>query len=637
MAAQAPRPAQRERLTVLPRAFSHITAQALVPEQIVSYVTAVGQSQALLCGGCAAYDYGDQRTLIAYAPGAAPGEDAGEAAMNAAVKAALADGISSLTVLGPARPAAAPPEAASREDAYFFLPLPAGEPGQNLRNMLRRGSRECAVTEETWNDEHAALVGMCRDARPLEAGMRHIYGRIPDYLAASPEAVLFAARDASSRLIASAVGDFSGLSAAFYMFAFRRPDCPPGVADVLLQAIVDRAEERGHQYLNLGLGINKGIAAFKGKWGASVRLPCVQTSWEPAGRPAAPGARPDASDPLAVFAPPGLIGNLRRVLLGETRPFDCLQIEVSSRCPGKCSYCPHTTKQDVWRSRHMEDATFAALAPLIRKTKRVHLQGWGEPLLHPRFFDYAAAAARAGCAVSTTTYGLTVNDANATRLTACGIDIAAFSLAGVDEASNAARAGIPFGGVRDGILALNRAKRRAGSEYPRVHLAYLLLASGTEHIARLPDLMHGLDVPVAVVSTLDYIAAPGLEAEAYAPHETEKIEHARALLAGAAERAAGMGRTLHYSLPGTHGRNDCNERVQSCMYIDAEGVIAPCIYVNLPTEEHDPQRRAFGSARERNPLEIWNDPAYARFRARLASDDPDLPCIACAKRFERIF
>ena len=630
---------KRERLTVHPRAFSLITAQALVPEQLVGYVTAVGQSRPVLCGGCAAYDHGDQRTLIAYAPGVLPGEDAAgaESAMNAAVKAALADGgCAALTVLGPARPAAAPPDAASREDAYAFLPLPMEKAGQKLRNMLRRGSRECVVTEEPWSGEHEGLVKIYLDSRPLEAGMRHIFGRIPAYLAASPEAVLFAARDASSRLIAAAVGDFSGLSTAFYMFAFRRPDCPPGAADVLLHAIVVRATERGHQYLNLGLGVNKGIAAFKDKWGASLRLPCVQTSWTTAGRrPAAPQA--DVSDPLAVFAPPGFAGHARRFLFGETLPFDCLQVEVTSRCPGKCVYCPHTTKQALWRSRNMEDATFAALEPLIRKTKRVHLQGWGEPLLHPRFFDYAAAAARAGSAVSTTTYGLAVNDANAARLTTCGIDIAAFSLTGVDGASNAARAGIPFEGVRDGILALNRAKRRAGSEYPRIHLAYLLLASEAENVARLPDLMRSLNVPVAVVSTLDYIAAPGLEAEAYAPRETEKIEHARALLSGAAERAAAMGGTIHYSLPGEDGRNDCNERVQTCMYIDADGVIAPCIYVNLPAEENDPCRRAFGSVREREPSAIWNDPEYARFRARLVAGDPDLPCVACAKRFERIF
>jgi len=624
--------------------FAHITAQALVPEQLVNYVAAVGESQPVLYAGCVAYGYGGQRVLIAYAPGSLPDEDAAtaESAMNAALKAALADsGCETLTVLGSARPVAAPPGAASKEDAYAFLTLPPKAPGQNLRNMLRRGSRECTVTEEQWSGEHAALVKIYLDSKPLEAGTRHIYGRIPNYLAASPEAILFAARNASSRLLAFVIGDFSSLSTAFYMFAFRQPDCPPGVADVLLQAIVDRATQRGHQYLNLGLGVNKGIAAFKHKWGTSLLLPCVETSWSTLGTAEAQVKTPRTAEidtgPLAVFTPPGFFNNIRRSLFGEERPFDCLQIEVTSRCPAKCAYCPHTTKQAVWRSRHMEDETFAALEPLIRRTERIHLQGWGEPLLHPHFFEYASAAARVGSAVSTTTYGLAVNDANAARLVDSSIDIVAFSLTGVDGPSNTARAGAPFGGVQGGILALNRAKRLARSEFPHIHLAYLMLATEAENVARLPDLMRNLDVPVAVVSTLDYIAAPGMEAEAYASHEAEKIERARILLHKAAERAAGMGKVIHYSLPGEHGRNDCNERIQTCMYIDAEGVIAPCIYVNLPTDENDPCRRAFGSARDRNPLDIWNDPEYTRFRKRLATGDPDLPCVTCPKRFERVF
>lgn len=630
------------------RRFSHITAQALVPEQIVSYVTAVGESRPVLCGDCVAYDFAGQRTLIAYAPGSMPDEAADITAktMDKAVASALAAGNEGiLTVLGPARPNAAPQDAAGREDAYAFIALPMGTVGQNLRNMLRRGARECTVSAEPWSVEHTALVRAYLESRPLEAGTRHIYNRIPDYLSATPEAIVFTARNAAhntdARLLAFAVGDFSSLTTAFYMFAFRDMSCPPGVADVLLHAIVREATDRGHQYVNLGLGINKGIAAFKRKWGVTHSLPCVQTAWNPAARgetpaTATPSADP-ARDPLDVFAPPGFKDNLKTFFGGGSRPFDCLQIEVTSQCPGKCFYCPHTTKRDVWRSRRMEDATFAALLPLVRRTERVHLQGWGEPLLHPRFFDYAAAAKRVGSAVSTTTYGLAVTDENAAKLVKSGIDIVAFSLTGVDAETNAARAGVPFSGVREGILALNRAKQATGSELPRVHLAYLMLAGETESVTRLPELMRELDVPVAVVSTLDYIAAPGMEKDAFSPDEADTIEAARLLLHDAAERAGIMGLTIHYSLPGEHGRNECNERVQSCMYIDADGAIAPCIYVNLPTDEHDPCRRAFGSVKERDPLAIWNDPEYARFRKRLADGDPDLPCVRCAKRFERVF
>lgn len=624
------------------RGFAHITAQALVPEQIVSYVTAVGESRPVLCGGCVAYDFAGQRTLIAYAPGSPPDEDpvAAAATMNRAVTAALADkSCSMLTVLGPAKPEAAPADAASREDAYAFLALPLAPPGQNLRNMLRRGERECVVAREIWSEEHGALMQGYLGSRPLEAGTRRILARIPEYLAATPDAVVFTARSRhGSRLLACAIGDFSSLTTAFYMFAFRSPACPPGVSDVLLRAIIERAEQSGHQFVNLGLGINKGIAAFKRKWGQAVLLPCARTSWNAQARSTANASAPvPREDSLSVYAPPRFVDNLRRFLPGGKRRFDCLQIEVTSQCPGKCTYCPHTAKRAVWLSRRMEDTTFAALAPLVRQAKRVHLQGWGEPLAHPRFFDYAAAALRVGCAVSTTTCGLGVTDAVAARLAASGIDIVAFSLAGVDEESNAARAGVPFAKVREAILAMNRAKQNRNSECPHIHLAYLLLASRAGRAAELPALMADLDVPAAVVSTLDYLASPGMEKEAYAPEETGKIEHARRILHDAAAEAAAMGRTIHYSLPGTRGRGECNEQIRSCMYIDAKGVIAPCIYLNLPTTEDDPRRRVFGSVHEKKPMDIWNDTDYALFRTRLSSGDPGPPCRACPKRFERVF
>ena len=63
------------------------------------------------------------------------------------------------------------------------------------------------------------------------------------------------------------------------MFAFRRPDAPPGTADALLAALAAEAETRGHGLLNLGLGIHPGVAFFKKKWGASLFLPCVETGW----------------------------------------------------------------------------------------------------------------------------------------------------------------------------------------------------------------------------------------------------------------------------------------------------------------------------------------------------------------------
>lgn len=335
----------------------------------------------------------------------------------------------------------------------------------------------------------------------------------------------------------------------------------------------------------------------------------------------------------------------RESLFGKPRLLDCVQVEVTSACPGRCAYCPHTTQAARWRSRHMEAATFARLWPLMQESGRVHLQGWGEPFLHPRFMDFTALARKAGCRVSTTTCGLRMDETLAAQIVDSGIDIVAFSLVGTDEASNAPRAGVPFGRVCEAVRTLQRVRKARMGVHLELHLAYLMLASQMEAVDALPALMDELDVHAAVISTLDYIAAPGLEAEAFSPLESGKLEAARNRLERVAEEAARRGRGLYYSLPSPRtdqsgdGLFPCRENASRTLYVDAEGRMSPCIYLNLPVDApagspEDLNRRVFGSAVEEPPLDVWQSAPFRLFRDALQSPLPDIPCRACPKRFE---
>lgn len=339
-------------------------------------------------------------------------------------------------------------------------------------------------------------------------------------------------------------------------------------------------------------------------------------------------------DPLKdrALRSPGVLELLRDLLAPQPRPVQCLQVEVTSRCAARCIYCPHTTAAATWRSRHMKDEVFAALWPLLRQTERVHLQGWGEPLLHPRFFDYAALARKAGCQISTTTCGLRMDEDVAAAIVKSGMDVVAFSLAGTDEASNSAREGIPLHRVASAIHILQKVRKDRMAVHLELHLAYILLADRVEAVRGLPALMDELDVHAAVVSTLDYIAVPQHAALAFAPQETEKIAHARALLREAADTAAAAGRVIHYALPMPEPAPTCRENVQHTLYVDAEGALSPCIYVNVP--DGTPKDCVYGYAGDQNPLDIWHSEPFAAFRRAHGSATPPPPCARCPKRYE---
>jgi MoaA/NifB/PqqE/SkfB family radical SAM enzyme len=334
------------------------------------------------------------------------------------------------------------------------------------------------------------------------------------------------------------------------------------------------------------------------------------------------------------FPEPGFWETIKEAVWGARRPLDCVQVEVTSRCPGRCGYCPHTTQYRHWVSRDMDMDTFERLWPLMRRAGRVHLQGWGEPLLHPAFFDMAGLARKAGCAVSTTTCGLRMNTEIAAKLVKSGMDIIAFSLAGSDAQSNASRTGVDFEQVCEAISTLQAVRRERRGVHLEIHFAYLMLASGMEAVAGLPELMQRLGVHAAVISTLDYLAEPGLAAEAFAPQEFDKLAKAAAILAETADKARRLGLGFHFELPSPAAAGTaCRENIGRSLYVSAAGGVSPCVYVNVPADIRDPQRRVFGNVREQDPLEIWESADFRRFRERLAKGDPDRPCQSCPKRF----
>ncbi len=280
-----------------PERLDHVAADAVVPEQLVCYVRAVAGSTPRLFDSCLGYETPDDLVLIGYPLHDPPQSLFDEQALSRSVDLALeASPAPKITVLAPTRPQQAPAvtteetssdkSSGHTQDAYLALSIPAPAPNQKLRNLLRRAGREVTLEQSRALDqEHLALIDRYLECRDLEPGTRLIFRNIPAYVQSCPGSLVVSAwlnrSDDPPRLAGFTLGDFTSLSTAFYMFAFRDPDlAPPGTADLLLHALLQEGEKRGQIRMNLGLGINPAIRYFKQKWGAEIFLPCVETSWE---------------------------------------------------------------------------------------------------------------------------------------------------------------------------------------------------------------------------------------------------------------------------------------------------------------------------------------------------------------------
>ena len=311
---------------------------------------------------------------------------------------------------------------------------------------------------------------------------------------------------------------------------------------------------------------------------------------------------------------------------------DHIQLEVSTLCNALCAYCPRTTAGHSWNNIHMTPATLRPLLRHLPSVPYVHLQGWGEPLLNPQFFDLIEMVKAHGCRCGTTTNGILLNESNAEKIIHSGIDLVAFSLTGAGASHDRFRQGAPLTAVLQGIRALAAAKGYNRKSGPAIHIAYMLLQDGIDEIEALPDLLNGLAVNEIVISTLDHVPHPVLTGQVIVRGSTVWTEVATKMTE-IQTRLAAAGTHLIFDVGNTTSQDHstCSEQVDRALIIAADGGIHPCVFANLPDTATGCKRKVFGSLGREGLDKTWWSQEYRQFRASFATRQLDDLCRNCPK------
>ena len=206
---------------------------------------------------------------------------------------------------------------------------------------------------------------------------------------------------------------------------------------------------------------------------------------------------------------------------------DWIQVEISSICPAHCLYCPQSLFKQQWHNALMDEQLYHRLLPVFGQCGLVYLQGWGEPLTHPKFFDFLRLAKSTGCRVGSTSNGMLLGHKQCERMVEEQLDIIGLSLAGTDADNDRIRQGTSLTKVLSLIDNLARIKRRLGTDRPAVHVAYLLVRSGLPTLHRLPDLLRDRGIAQVVLTTIDPFGHPFLREEAFLPDTREEEDQFR--------------------------------------------------------------------------------------------------------------
>ncbi len=258
----------------------YIEENAYLPEHIPQYVTAVSKTEPFLFDDYIVHTKKDHLIFVGYPLQEPLNEKQMRNAFEDAMKRFKPG---SVALIAPAIPSYMNSHDHPASDHYYRLDLSTLSISQKLRNMLTRASHELSVERtRTFGRDHEKMVGDFLKTHPVDEGTQLIFKRIGNYVSSSSTAWIFNVRNQTGGLVAFDIGEFSAKQYALYMFNFSSDTLyVPGASDLLLSEVVQHAKTERKKYINLGLGINRGVTFFKKKWGGAVFLPYIFCLYHP--------------------------------------------------------------------------------------------------------------------------------------------------------------------------------------------------------------------------------------------------------------------------------------------------------------------------------------------------------------------
>ena len=138
-----------------------------------------------------------------------------------------------------------------------------------------------------------------------------------------------------------------------------------------------------------------------------------------------------------------------------------VNLELTNQCNLRCTICPVNTTMRRPKG-FMDPALFRRVIDDNPQLRFVLAFQWGEPLLHPQFFELVCYAADRGVRTMITSNGTHLSPENRRALLACGLERITFSVDG-DEATHRAIRGYDLAKLRADVLALVAERDAAGA------------------------------------------------------------------------------------------------------------------------------------------------------------------------------
>lgn len=317
-----------------------------------------------------------------------------------------------------------------------------------------------------------------------------------------------------------------------------------------------------------------------------------------------------------------------------------VQIEPVGQCNLRCRMCSIQFREDGpphGPLAFMEFDTFTRLIDSFYGAEELQLQGLGEPLMHPRFFEMVRYAKSRGLRVSTNSNLTILNARRAAECVESELDCLHVSIDGATaETYEAIRVRARLAHVLRNLELLRTAKANANAALPLMKMVVVIMR---RNLPELPALVRMAKREGFAAVFVQHLCHEYGEAELPAQYrEMREFVQAETLLNEENERvnayfeqARAVARELAIDLrlPEFEPRAEA-PALPRCdwpwrgAYLSYTGLAMPCCMVSTPDRIH------FGNMAEQGVEAIWNGDAYEAFREGLRIDRPHEICRSCS-------
>jgi len=223
-------------------------------------------------------------------------------------------------------------------------------------------------------------------------------------------------------------------------------------------------------------------------------------------------AKARENDAFGLLLRPKVLANLRRFdQESKARPLTMtsappgIEIELTNRCNLACVQCLRSRGLKPYALGDLSFENYQRILAQFPYLTHLGLNGFGEPLLHNRFFDVVAYTRREkpSCKITIYSNGLLIDADRAARLMDCGVKDLNISIdAAIPLTYQRVRRGGRLQVVHENIRRLMQVRRDTRARFPRVGLNFVMLNENEGEL--VPFVEQAADFGVDFINCISY-------------------------------------------------------------------------------------------------------------------------------------